>query len=36
MGAAGKLDPTRIRINDLAEGNPKQAAAVLRSWMAQG
>jgi flagellar M-ring protein FliF len=25
-----------VRINDLAEGNPKQAAAVLRSWMAQG
>lgn len=25
-----------IRINDLAEGDPKQAAAVLRSWMAQG
>ena len=24
-----------VRINDLAEGNPKQAAAVLRSWMAQ-
>ena len=25
-----------VRINDLAEGNPKEAAAVLRSWMAQG
>jgi flagellar biosynthesis/type III secretory pathway M-ring protein FliF/YscJ len=25
-----------VRINDLAEGNPKQAAAVLRGWMAQG
>jgi flagellar M-ring protein FliF len=25
-----------VRINNLAEGNPKQAAAVLRSWMAQG
>ena len=24
-----------VRIGDLAEGNPKQAAAVLRSWMAQ-
>jgi flagellar M-ring protein FliF len=25
-----------VRINDLAEGNPKEAAAVLRNWMAQG